>query len=300
MAETLALFAQFVQQNPLIVIAMFGSSLLANAIQIFAFIADRKRLSIEQRERAHLSQLVATYESVLKLAKEAVSDQNQLAVVKAEIANHRERAQAIDEGARILKAEGERSLVAQAIDYHLDNVQRSYDEIIGLRRRYAALGKLPGLTQERDKAIRREVGVALRRPNQLPRELQFRALLLVLFTFLLPGPADALLGPALLGPFVITFFDVVEHVPWDKVRLFALERFSLLTFLCAFGVWQRFFSVLRALAAGVPVVSDVVSAIVGIVGGGVGLALAFSSWSSLKEEVRAHIAGGKEQTDAFG
>src|SRR6266508_1373650 len=91
--ENIEQFVKLLEENPAIVIAVFFLSLLANLIQVGTYLRDRRKMQKEEKEREHLSRLVETYESVLKIAKDTVDDEDKLNVLKGEIKNKTEYAE---------------------------------------------------------------------------------------------------------------------------------------------------------------------------------------------------------------
>lgn len=236
-----------ITNNPPFVLAMFVLSAMANLIQVGTYFRDQRRLKSEQAERNKLSQLVSTYEDVLKIAKETVQDKDKLSKLKDEIQASSSKASLLTEEIKQLEKAAQRKLITQTIEYNRNELTRLYNEINDLQSQYKDIGELPNISPENRKAIESQVELALRKPYEFPRDFVFTSTLLVLFLMFLPWPVDTLLLPFLIRYFILAFFEAVWLYPNPKVQNTIIKYHSLIVFLAYFGVWFQFFNAIESL-----------------------------------------------------
>jgi len=242
MPDVASRIAELLNQQPLIVVGMFALSLAANVIQIATYLRDRRTLRREREERTRLAQLVASYEDVLRLAKERVSDQDEVARLKREVTANTAQAEELRTRMTDLVKSAKRAVLRQEITFYQDALARSYETLAALRAESRELGEEPPV--ELPAPYRSELQQALTRPYQLPRAFVFRAGLLVLFLWLAPRPIDTLLMPFVLHLFLEALFEAVTYLPNDDLRRRVVRYHSPLIFLAYFAAWSAFYGVL--------------------------------------------------------
>ncbi|MBL8099689.1 MAG: hypothetical protein JNK81_10930 [Anaerolineales bacterium] len=247
--EILVKFAEFLNQNPSIVIAGFVLSLLANVIQVSTFLTERRNKNFEKAERERLTRLVDTYESVLKIAKETVEDKDKIEGLKSEIQQKTSTATELSSRIQSLQKTAQKEIISQAIGYNLDLIENAYSEVQRLREQHNNLGDLPDLPKESQEVIRNEISVVIQKPYTFPREFLFTSALLIIFLMLLPWPVDSLLLPFLLKQFLITFFEAVQLFPNENIKAAVFRFHKPLIFFASFGVWLNFLNVLLSFVS---------------------------------------------------
>lgn len=252
----LAKVIQFISSNPPFVLAMFILSFFANVIQVGTYIRDRQRLQRDEIERQQLTQLVNTYEDVLKIAKETVQDKDKLAELKKEIRESTTEASRLAQEISLIEKTAQKKLVSQALEYNLGVLNQAYQEILDLQQQYKDIGELPNISPENIKTIESQVELALHRPYEFPKEFVFRSVLLVLFIMLLPWPVDTLLLPFIVRYFVLTFFDSVWLFPNLSIKTIVIKHYSLIIFFAVFGVWFQFFNAIGTFI--IPVLNSMI------------------------------------------
>lgn len=307
--EALKSLADFVNKNPPVVILAFIASAIANISQIATYLRDKRRLRHEMRQNSYLARLVETYEDVLKIAKETVGDQTRLLAIRKEISESKSAAEELVSRNTALENAVKKRMVAQAIEYNLDLLEKTYGELQALREQNQQYGDLPELPADTRIAVASEIQMALHRPYTLPREFAFTSGLLVLIVLLVPWPVEGLMLPFLLRYFLLAVFDSVSLFPRNRPKRWVIRHYSVLVFLAAYGVWLGFVRailgifaplitpVLVGLAAGItkfefgnvnPYLVGSISVIPEVAPALIALLLALPEWRALRKEIKTN------------
>ncbi len=237
--ENIEQFVKLLEENPAIVIAVFFLSLLANLIQVGTYLRDRRKMQKEEKEREHLSRLVETYESVLKIAKDTVDDEDKLNVLKGEIKNKTEYAEELAQRVVQLELMAKKRLVTQSINHNLQIIADANEEIKQLRTENQDIEDLPDIPDKQKEYIESEISSVVSKYS-LPREFTFRATLLVVLLFLLPGDIERLLLPIAIPYILYTVFEAILYFPASRLKSVVRNNYSILIYMAVVGAWYSF------------------------------------------------------------
>lgn len=229
--------ATFLAENAYVFVVIFTLSLVANILQILSYLRDRKVILEGAEERMALKRALDTYGYVLDRAEKSIRTDDELRSAEASVAERRQLATEIEQRIQAVEIHAKRRLVEEAINRSLNAIQDAQAEVQELRKQHAELAPLPDIPESMKLAIDRDVGVALNRPFELPKALAFRALLLVLFVFLLPYPADLIFTLAFAHLFLLTFFEAAQLHSDPKAVEFVRKHKAIIAKISIFGSW---------------------------------------------------------------
>jgi hypothetical protein len=234
--ENIEQFVKFLQENPGMVIAVFFLSILANLIQVGTYLRDRRKIKKEEKEREHLSRLVETYESVLKIAKDTVDDEDKLNVLKGEIKNKTEYAEELAQRVVQLELMAKKRLVTQAITHNLQIIADANEEIKQLRAENQDIEALPNIPDTQKENIEKEISSVVSKYS-LPKEFTFRATLLVVLLLLLPENIERLILPIAIPYILYTAFEAILYFPANRLKSVVRKNYSILIYIAVIGAW---------------------------------------------------------------
>ncbi len=236
--EILELIIEILNNNPFAFMAIFVISLLANIIQIYTFIADRRRLKDEIAEKNKLLKLVETYEYLLNLAQKNIKTEAQLKSVEQEIAHKSDIVGELASRAEILEKNAQRKLISQVIERNISVLAETYEDIKELRKEYKGLGYLPDIPIQKRDEIEAQINLAIRRPYEFPKSFLFKSIILVLFVFLLPSPVDTILILAFLGLVLEIFFEAVWLFDDVNLSKWTYKYKAFIVYGSAYLIWR--------------------------------------------------------------
>lgn len=233
---------EFLNNNPFVFTAMFVISLLANIIQIYTFLADRRRLKDEIAEKNKLTKMVETYEYLLNLAQKNIKTEEQLKSVEQEIVSKSDIVGELASRAETLQKNAQRKLISQVIDRNISVLAETYEDIKELRKEYKNLGDLPNIPVQKRQEIESQIDLAIRRPFEFPKSFLFKSIILVLFVFLLPSPVDTIIILAFLGLVLEIFVEAVWLFDDVNLSKWVYKYKSFIVYGSAFLIWRSVIS----------------------------------------------------------
>ncbi len=216
---------------------LFVLSLLANSFEIFGFFRERRKYKEEQKQRKQDEERLKVYEYLFDTAEKSISSKNELETLKEEIGKKENVLPELERRIELLRLAAKKEIVEQNISRTINDLRNSRDELNKLLQLQNELGELPDLPAAEKENIKNILSNNVRKPFELPKEITYKAILLVLIVLLLPSPADELIVVVLLGLFLTTFFQIASYSEEDKVRNWILKNYKIIGFLSSFGVW---------------------------------------------------------------
>lgn len=238
---------ELINKNPYLVIVTFSISFLANFIQIFTYFRDRARIKEEKEESERLFSELQKYKYVVGLAERNIKTEEALREVEEDIAERQNTAAEIEKRMQQMQLAAQHKVVQNAIDRSLADLLSAYEDVKALRAKHQAMGPLPEIPEVAKAEIEREVTISLRKPYELPKAFIFRALLLLLFIFLLPRPVDSFITLIFLHVFLALFFEAAEMYSDGKVSEWVRRHADSIGNLSAIGVWYILLNFLQSL-----------------------------------------------------
>lgn len=239
--------ATFLENNSIVVMAMFFLSLAANIIQISTYIRDKRLLKEERQERERLNKAIDTYEYLFDLAKQNIKTEEELEGVEKVIAEKSEEANKLSERLRHIEVLAQRSMVSRSIEQSIASIKESWNEIKELKDKYNSLGPLPNIPEDTKKEIESEIDLTVRHPYEFPKNFAFKAMLLIFVIFLLPWPIDTVFILVFLSLFLLMYFEAVGMYPESRIYAWSRRHYRAIGFWSALGLWYNFFNFINSL-----------------------------------------------------
>src|SRR4051812_29970455 len=124
--DLLVALKDLVNNNPTAFLLIFLLSCVANVIQVYTFLRDRRRFKEEEIEKVKLNNLLDTYRYTINLAKINMRTEEQLDEVQKEIANKTTLVDEMSERVGNLQKVAQRELVSQALNQDITTLIQKY------------------------------------------------------------------------------------------------------------------------------------------------------------------------------